>query len=781
MILALLCAWASPAAAQPRAKAPRDPDIPQMSLRLGYGDTLWPNRWTPITVVLDGGTKAFEGELSIVYAQSDQLGARVLRRVTATPGKTSFYPVLVSLPTNCRSITIDLHRLSGRSVQHVELSPFPDLERNELPLPAVMGSSPIVLAIGEPNTPCLIALNSLADPIDNRPAIGVTQPVVCPIQMASLPPSWAALDSVLLAVVSSEAARGADPRTLAALREWVSAGGRLVIIADVPGEGWRDWLRGRGEPLPFDVGPVRNTEVPPGLSAALEEPCPEVTSQREQAMQNLPQGAAAARRAQKDATARTTRFTVAPQIAGRQVTVTPEGERAGWRLRPDAGSLVAEGPFGFGWVVVLGFDPQRVPEVVASESTRRVWYPLLDTALADFRARTTLPSDDANYATDSFSTGGLTVSDSQIGQARIQALNKISDVPEVGGAFFPVLAAGLFVLALLVGPVDAISLRLLRARHRSWATALGWIGLASLLAYLVPGLVRSGPTLVNRLSAIDILQLDPSPDSDALAWQTSLSGVFAGRGITDALGAESPGAWWRSTSADHESNWGYSDQPPRRRLTTVQSLPDLSSLALGGDPWSGFSVGAPGSGGNIPTNHFAAVWTFHTFQDQGRTTSPLRATVHRRDSGWHVELHSLPAGASLTHAMLRVADGSEDRWHTLSFETVGTRLVALATGDGAAAPDADWFAPQHPRSNDWQYQYGQHLAEKMPAGTPFLLPGPDRRTNTITRLVRSGHAVVYAAIENTPPGIRLAKDARAQATQHCRIVTPLAPPQEQDQ
>lgn len=782
--------WAPPSAAQLAPSARRNPDHPTLSAEFPFHGMLWPNRWIPLNVTLVGGAKPFEGQLAIIYSQDDRLSSQILRAVTATPGKPSTFSVLVNLPPYCSELKLTLHGAPGRPIATLNFNPYPDQQKGEFLLPSVTATAPAVIAIGDPQDSLLgtarAIVDSDSDAQNDRSATGVARPNVIFLPPSQVPLAWVGLDAALVTISTSENSGALEPRALASVHEWVSSGGRLVILASGPGDAWTNWFSRTPErPLPIAIAPARDQPVPATLATTLGWQAP--------VSDPPPAGftaTAAPPTARLRAAEKVEPFSAASSTVARVISLTEVGMKSGWRVRhaidgdPSAG-LLAEGPFGFGWITIVGFNPDLVAATVSNDATCRVWYDVLANALGDWRSRITPQTTTQSHMPDTYNSGGFTVSDFDGQNARNMLLDQVSNVPTVSSAVFPILAVGIFLLAMLIGPVDALVLRTRRARHRSWATAIAWISLASLIAYFIPNLMRSGETIINRFTVLDASQVDASPTGLAPAWRASFTGVFAGESFEQRFSGATGGTWWRPVSSRQEFYWGRDpSNSPLRAMVTRQSTPVFAGLAPADDPWGGFLSGDASSGGNVPAAAHLKLWTFHTFQDQARVTTPLRVAV-RYDRNIPpelvpseygvVEVEGVPEGASIHVAAVRLATPDGERWHALSFEKARDRHIARISGLRTPGPPPSWDLAHDARATrSPRGAYTTDVRVEPPNYMmPCLLPGPDRRAWVMSRAIERGDAVVYMAIRSMPLDITLDVPARTSHTQICRIIVPV--------
>jgi hypothetical protein len=709
--------------------------------------------WVPVVLTVQAGARPFEGLVVVEFQQDATQVASIATPVAATPGRSSTVRVPLPIPPMCQRVEFSLIDRDGRTHQRLVYSVVPT--RDELPLPPLYSAGDggawgrgAPLAVGAPGGPAssISVLATEAGTRTPRPR-DAGAAVTNLIRPEDVPLSWPGLDAVNLLVVEADAAARMDPRSLAAVREWVSAGGRLVILATAAttGREWRLWLPPAAfgsvvsveepstGPVPDDLaralrarpssirsagaarggrlGGFGRAAVSPSRAAGLEDPAaPFLPIEfRQSPVRERPDDAGPGA---DPLTADAPR--PAESFPRRLIRLTPEGRSQGWRLRwtygSDAeGGLLADGPVGFGWVAIVGVDPRRAAAVVTNRATLAVWEDLLD------------PVRDSIVAADrGTSAFNQFYADTSL-KATQAVLDSLSDVPSVGHGAFVVIAAAMAALALLVGPGDAWWLGRLRRRHRSWMTSIAWIVLAAVVAYKAPLLGRgSSPTVVNRASVVDaVMPAAEGPGSSPapLAWHTSFIGVFAGEGGVHEFegpalagggsvggGGGGGGSWWKGVSA--VSWWGQEQRITSARVAALLSLPDLASIGASDDPWGGWpppspspspspdpthvvGAGARGGGGGCrigPTP--MSLWTFRTFQDRGRTVPPCHARLVQEGGTLVAVLSGLPPGATIRAAACRTAGAGEVgwSWHALAF----------VPDDARAGRGSNWRAPLGP-------------------------------------------------------------------------------------
>lgn len=781
--------------------APPDPDDPTITIDFGWGGQVVSGRWMPITVHVTCAAKPFEGILSVEYTDEGNQTSRIVRPVAGTPNKTISVPVLVNLPSRCSEMTFMLLPPAGRAVAIEKYNVFPRSGERQLPFRTI-SDPPIIVAIADaggggiaPESAALLADKGLVA----ESAAGPRDSAACSVAFASLPTVWAAYDGLLM-LITDATTPPSDPRALAAVREWVLSGGRLVILATKGGDDWRRWF-GPGDP-PIAIEDPATLPIPQSLQEALHAktfhtgPAPQTRpaparggrSQAERAKKKEAAAQGPTEPPDKEAEPANSQpvpdFHPAATAPQRRLNLTAAGQRAGWIIRWSGGESdqsgdLAEGPIGFGWVTVLGVDPRRVSDVVLSRASRAVWSDALSMILADFR-ESVEPQQPGIPVVASLAVPG-----SAAWSPGSDVLSRVCDVPLPRTGVFIILAAVLGSLALLIGPVDALLLRALRMRHRSWATAIGWIALTTLIAYAAPRLGKSSETIVNRISVVDCLLPADSKSGAAsgepLVWRTSVTGVFASATFQQTFTGAIEGSWWKGLSSNMMQNF---DRPARAGpvTQTEQSLADLG--ALGGEPdaWGGFRPDAPGRGSNLLAKSTPfRVWTQRAFTDQARTKDALGIThVQAEQVGGACRLRlALPQGARISRGGVRIGE----RWFQIDTARTSTSgeqtelftLNAAAIGVGASKHPG-WAAWD---SADWKEaaQNSVYRLNPSPGVRPanwMGLSGPDRRTQAINTMVARGqYAGVYLLVENLPPDVSFERGGIYHCSAALRLVVPL--------
>jgi len=168
------------------------------------------------------------------------------------------------------------------------------------------------------------------------------------------------------------------------------------------------------------------------------------------------------------------------------------------------GGLIAQGPLGFGWVVGARLrsgprDRQRV-------------HPHRRHPVGGPPSTNPSAPGSPGSATTTAPTGGAAPrgGDRHESAAIAAALSALDELSLPIDFTFTLIALGTFVLAMVVGPVNAIVLKRLDMRPRGVAGHHRCAAVAGAIGWALPGMVRTSPTSLYRSSAEDIL-VSPTP------------------------------------------------------------------------------------------------------------------------------------------------------------------------------------------------------------------------------------------------------------------------------
>ncbi len=755
-----------------RTSNPRRPEAAYIDhIDAGWNGRTASDRWNPVTVWLGGGEKGFTGLLSLVYQQDATQEARLLIPAAATPGATTPVDLSAALPHGLGHIEISLLDQSGRAIDEVTASIgisepgdlLLDLTWPELGSPVISaGPCSIVRALHtQPAAPIPPGPRRyIADPDSEPrlpPATVWNRLAALAVDPARMPRAWSAYEAIPALVIDAASMPRIEPRARQAIQQWLLGGGRVVMIASTGGAEWRSLLPPGPEYDLFNLADPRTLDTPSELTEGVDlwqqelageslgpaatpsegqrsqdQPGQDPASQ-DQSDQDPPAGAQAdsesdqTAQAPPDPTAPPTPARTSPatkpdeprthasaKVSGRPITLTAQGLACGWKLRwnsaPGSTSLLAQGPAGFGRLTVLGVDPEKVPQSLSQAASSAVWYDAMrDVAQAVASSRPSF---------DSWNGSGQTSAQSESYRA---ALNELVGDRTIGIAGLIPVWLSMGLLALCLGPVDAIVLKRLGARQRSWATALGWIALVSAAAAYVPGLIRTAPTTLDRVRVLDIRH-PLAGQGEPLAWQSGVSALFGGRAEDVALTGFAPGTWVRGISAIGSAREARHVLTP---FTTVQVTADDGKLpALT----------------NAPSSMWLGQWTMRGFADQGQLASfiggrtrPATASDNSASPPWTIDLWGLQPDAFVTRVLLET--GSL------------TRGSILATAElGRATPDGKWsitLSASQRASSESIFPtkspgYGSTITAGHLPGILGRLPGADTRSRAMAELVASG-------------------------------------------
>jgi hypothetical protein len=708
------------------------------AVRFGFDGYMMSDAWSPIRVYLSGNpainTGAFAGTITVEFAQDATQSARITANFATTPGRVTPVEIIAAIPRSTPTIRVQLHDQSGRLVNE---RTYWRAQFGETPLPAeILDDVQLVVVVAdksgaEPSIArALRAPEAIVDRRDLPAEERTSTPTIderlayCVVRDEDLPTSEYGFAGVAVVAARSDVVAGLPTAKAAALAAWVQSGGCLVVLA---GADPQAWLRHFWSQPPIEI-------LEPG--SVLPDP-------------GLVSGAGGSDSAKA--------------LNARVVRLTQPIAESGWRIdwgtiksvRHDGeplDGLLAQGPAGFGWIVVLGIDPALLG--TTSAQLGQNWNLALRHALAEASTRPRLGYEErwrgSGSGTDEAARGAIKAS-----------LDRMADIPALGDGAFIAIAAFLLLLAVAIGPFDAILLQRARLRAWSWATALGWIAIASLLAAVVPPLIRSGTSTSHRLRVVDVVQ---SSGGSVQPQQTALTSLFANASSSVTVfdpnrGNEPPLGWFRGISASYMDETGRSQ--PLASFATVQSEirvdGELPERINSPSPRSPMAMGQ---------------WTLRSFMstDSGQPAAAPSVQLSRSGGTWNVKATGLTG--TKAEGFLRVGT---DR---LQLESRPTSLsLAGIEFLGKAQPGTDQrWDERFRRSSDHDVSFDSTFSP----GTLLELPGTRDRSRAVDALLASGGwACVYLLETGGPSSLgarAIGSNDNFAATESTlwRILVPLA-------
>lgn len=713
---------------QARAQAPADlladdDERVRFWVHWGFdGSSMIAERWTPLKIFIGSGPRAVSGTIEITYRQDASQTMRLSLPFSTTPGVYVPVEAVLALPSGCQSISVRVLDERGRRLRARTFSR--NASRAEEQMPQILPSTGVpLLNVGvdglEQVSPSLRGETFGADQLTRRFSGSETWSRLTLFNAPpnTLPASWMAYDAVS-AIVLDDSEIGAIPQaSLTAISDWVYAGGTLVLVADDPGQRWRSLLSRPGWASPVRLAPSTSIGASDELSDLVE---------------------------------------VSPSASARPIALT--GAAPGWSQRwqmPGLGSLIAEGPVGAGWVILLGVDPRRVPAIVSEDETAYLWREILREPVNAWVDE--LPDLNYYWGSSGFDPSGATP---RHRSAIASILDSTLRAPPPGVGVFVLIILSVVVLALLLGPFDAIALKMMRKRQHSWATALLYIAIACVPASLAPVVLRSGATVHARSRCVDTLP----PALGGGSFQTGLSSIFAGAPGPIRFLDPQPGSWWRPVS---------SLQTWRSTRGTGATLScDQSARST---PQGLIRQTTP----DQRRGNTQRLWTLRTTLDQGRAATSPAAQVDLKTSSLLVT--GLAPEARVRSAVMVMsasdAPGARGRrWIDLQpgAAEAGAYVSAFDLSSADPTPPERWAIADIAEQEHWRWNaYARDYAPARLAD----LPGAWARTRALDAYVASGaYALLLLEVEHQTSDAPISVRADTSVLEVHRIIVPLEGP-----
>lgn len=460
-----------------------------VGIRVGIAGQYKAGLWTPVRVLLEGGSEPWSGQVSVIAPDGDGVPCRF-----STP------PEKPCVVRRGESATVELCARFGRTEPTLTVQlhpPHEDLPDSERVFKVGDAEPPSVFRRALRSTEGLIvAAGGKLDWAEKtltglRQLAGGRTRVAWVGEIAELPTSWEGyegVDAVVLATGDLTAYRGtrSDSPHLAAMEKWVRLGGSVVVCAGRNAEA----TVGGGAPLArFAPGRFLRT-MPLRQSSAIEAYCGSaVPIPREGPGQHLDLRV--------------------PQFADLQGTV---------EAREGNLPLVVRRPLGFGGIVFAAFDLDQLPlfdpDFHAGREPR-------DRGWQDLGSLIGKLLDAEESAVEPIKPSGAVLHygfDDMAGQLR-SALEQFPHLPVVP---FWIVVALVIVYLLLIGPGDYFFLRkIVGSMTATWITFPLVVVVFSSGAFILAHRLKGDRLRVNQVDLVDVDL--PSGEVRGTSWATVFS------------------------------------------------------------------------------------------------------------------------------------------------------------------------------------------------------------------------------------------------------------------
>lgn len=481
------------------ATALAEPDPFNVDCTVGWDGCYRPQQWTPIDVQIATTIEEPQGGQIVLTAQQDSLTTMVIRHPYVVKKGSPYRVGLVGkIAFGTSSADLVLQNQKGHAVFSRECNLMDYSTGRTEPireddfLVGVAGRKPAGLA--KLTETCQAGSN-------HRGQVYVKEKLV-----GGLPADWTGYASLNVLVLYDPQYDQLTPLQAKAIAQWVSGGGRCLIV-----------LGGRGLPadgplaamLPFKLEPMRNVEF---------------------SESGLPYG----------------------QRLSRGVSISawglPQTAPEGWTLEKFKSSqpLLAVGPCGFGQVAVLAFDPGELPDPTINNACS-LWANILgrlDNGPGGINFTGQASSDQRNYYEDRVPYTSATNA----------VLLHLMSIPELRPLSIWWVIGLLGLLAMLLGPVDYIVLKKLDRLPLTWVTSLAIIAVFTVGAYYGVQAIRAGSMQVRAVTVIDGVADSTGKARDA--WSTSYCGIFAPASDEYKFSSLPGNGWWSAVSPAQDYYYG---------------------------------------------------------------------------------------------------------------------------------------------------------------------------------------------------------------------------------
>lgn len=372
-----------------------------------------------------------------------------------------------------------------------------------------------------------------------------------------------------------------------------------------------------------------------------------------------------------------------------------------------------QAPVGFGKVGLLAFDPDSIKGTAPlSVEVARFWVSRLEQLLPP--ARQLHFEESGGVEQDYMDYYSLYLGEVSLGTNGV--INHLHNIEELKplSIWWVILLLGL--LALLLGPVDYLVLRLFDRLPWTWVTSIVIVVLFSIGAFYGVRALRAGSGKVRVVTVVDAVQGAP-------AWRTTYAGIYASVHDTYEVVGTEKNEWWSGLAPTaYELSDPTMQQRAKENIYTVQT----------------------GDGGNLVTALPISLWTMkYMLCETPDGEMPLKVRLENRSqTGVDMEIHN-----TSDHP---IASGY--------IRAEGNRIVhfgEIPPGKKVRVRDEYALTTDWNSALDGMDQMGGFGRPAFSGEEAFFARGTLRRTRAMEQMMRDGAVVVVARYDGAPTSFRL--------------------------
>jgi len=578
----------------------------------GWDGCYKPMEWMPVEINISGTLKEpFAGRIELSGQQDGLNRLNVAHEFVLTPQMPLYVPLSTKLTYAADSCTAQIKDDRGRVVWSSDFMLW-DFSQNSRGLMAVNQQDLLIGLVGRGK----FGLVMLPEKTATLCGEGAGEVYLKDKLPRAMPWDWTGyvcLDALVLYDLQWDSIRAEQWK---ALTEWVSNGGRLMVILG-------------SNPIPVDC---------PLLKMLLLD---------------------IARQQQMNVDAALDKVGTGAIVPAWPITLRPDAVL--WKLESDSSGqgVFASGWTGFGKAAVLGFDPDLLAEAFKKEP-ERLWIRWLGKILEEpveealdnagnkilenedsllmglppgeasrpgtlsrkLVCKSDLPADkDANSGKQYRRSYNYRVNPGLSAANRVMEF--LYDIPQMRPLSVWWVVLLLVLLAVLLGPVDYLLLKKIDKLPWTWVTCAAWIVIFSAGSYWGVQALRAGDMQVRAVSVSDGF-------AGGAGWNTGYCGLFSPGSESYVPTKLKPRQWWSAVSPSQDYMYSYSRQKAMRTLYCNQY-----------------------DGGNLPSLIPVHIWTMQCLLVEEPIPSlPMEATIAQNGEAIRVVIENRGLQAILRGVVL---------------------------------------------------------------------------------------------------------------------------------